>query len=404
MGGIDIFHWNYKLGELRKIMARYGDAGKEIWQTERAIGAILGGFMGPTQAIRLTAHRDILESLGIPNNHNNYYYLAVTSEKALPTFIFSESGPFPAALATRTRCAMTLGRRFVEKLDFGPTGNKIFLGLRYHGDDGDTVMLRNLGCLDLPLEVVVKRDMASEVSDKREALNLDILKIVDSFGNEKKRGVVNSKATLAISQMPIYVRLAKGQTLMVPPIDFGKNIAAEARFTYSGGSTSDPKILTDGLFQNPHGGTPWGPMWLGTYKGKMFNEKPEMLEMAFPAPRAIQGLLIFGSRADFQFSALLDYDLQYHDGKDWVTLEEVRTPCPPSDVVETYLAKASTWYLDNNFFVHQLKAPVTTDKLRIIVRRITRGCFPDMIAEQALWSALRKKPWNSARSRFTDRR
>ena len=40
---------------------------------------------------------------------------------------------------------MTSGLRYAGTLNFGPTGNRLYLGLRYEGRDGSTVVLRNLG-------------------------------------------------------------------------------------------------------------------------------------------------------------------------------------------------------------------------------------------------------------------
>jgi hypothetical protein len=188
--------------------------------------------------------------------------------------------------------------------------------------------------------------------------------------------------------MPIYLRLSGGQRIVPPKIDFGKNIAKQATFTYSGQTRSNPAILTDGLFQTADlNQTPWGQPWRGSYPGKVFNQSPQTLDIAFGGRREIGGLLIFGIPSANQFSTLLDYDLQYHDGKGWATIEEVRTHCPPSDAVVTYLSKAMTWYLGQNFFVHRFEKPVKTSKLRLVVRRITRGCFIDMIMEKEAWKA-----------------
>ena len=105
--------------------------------------------------------------------------------------------------------------------------------------------------------------------------------------------------------------------------------------------------------------------------------------MTFPGKRKVERVVVFGVRADNQYCALLDYDLQYHDGKDWVTIDAARAPCPPSDPVPTFTVKSTTWYLDHNFFVHQF-APVETKQLRLLVRRITRGCRVDMIGENSV--------------------
>jgi hypothetical protein len=109
--------------------------------------------------------------------------------------------------------------------------------------------------------------------------------------------------------------------------------------------------------------------------------------MAFDKPRAVSNVLIFSTRADNPHCALLDYDLEYHDGRDWVTIEKVRTPCPASDLVHTQDAQTNTWYNDYNFFVHRFR-PVKTDRLRIVAHRSTFGFMPDEAATRgAGWKA-----------------
>jgi len=338
--------------------------------------------MGAVQAVRMTLERDIMETFGVANDRNIHYYANVTGYNEVPAFVMSDSGPHPAALACRTRAAMTMGRRFARKLDFGPTGNRIFLGLEYRGEDGSTVMLRNLGTLDQNLDLRARGGRSLEV--------------VDAFGNATKVPVRVRKARLTVSRMPLYIRLSRNQRISVPRLDMGRNVAGEASFSYSGGTGSDLGLLADGLFQNPHLGSPWGPMWKGAYAGRTFDEKPETLEIVFPAPRTVAGVLVFGARADDGHCALLDYDLQFRDGGVWATLDEVRSPCPPSDRVRVYHSNdggdamhpgfyttACAWFMDDSFFVHRLARPVKTDGLRLVIRRITRGFAPDEAAERA---------------------
>jgi len=322
----------------------------------------------------------------VPNNHNIHYYANITGYNTLRAFVIADSGPHPAALACRTRAALTMGRKYTGELDFGPIDKKVFLGLRYKGEDGQTITLRNLGTLDQKLDLVVTHG--------------DNLEVVDAFGNTQKVEVKDQWATVTVSQFPCYLRLAKEQDVLPVPMpedNRSRNIASQATFSYSGGTESDPNLLTDGVFQSTFLGSHATTIWSGKYTGKFFNDKPETLDIAFDAPHRIEKLLVFGVHADNPHSALLDYDLQYHDGKDWMTLEEVRTPCPPSDPVRVYHANdggdalhqgfysvAYTWFADNNFFVHKLKQPVKTNKLRLVIRRITRGFVPDMIAEDAL--------------------
>jgi len=376
-GDIDPFHWMWKMDQLRALMNANGAGGKPIWQTELACGGVgadagnnNGVFQGPTQAVRMTLQRDLMELYGVTNNHNNHYFADVTGY--LATYVYTDSGPYPAALACRTRCAMTqaLGRTFVKKLDFGPTGNKMFLGLLYTGADGATVTLRNLGTNDLSLVLAVTGGSSVEV--------------VDSFGNVEKVPVRAGKARVSVTQLPIYLRLRPGQKVAVPVIDLGPNIASEATFTYSAGSESNPALLTDGIMQIWHHGNTWGSPWSGPYPGKTFNESPQTFDITFSSPRQITGLLVYGAHASNPHSAILDYDLQYHNGQDWVTLEEVRAACPASEILKSYQCVVHTWLLDNNFYLHQFAKPVTTDKLRLVIRRISIGFFADQVAVTAI--------------------
>ena len=103
-------------------------------------------------------------------------------------------------------------------------------------------------------------------------------------------------------------------------------------------------------------------------------------DMAGPQPRSPPvNVLLRGLRPDNKFSSLLDYDLEYHDGKAWKTLAVQRTKLPPSDVAESQDATALTWMGDDNAWIHRF-APVTSDRLRLTVRRTTFGFSADAIA------------------------
>ena len=366
---IDPGHWRYKISEIRRIMTANGDADKELWQTERAIGGVRGKlFLGGCQAVRVTLQRDLWASMGTPGDHNSHYYLNTVGYGDVPTYVWSPTGPHPAALACRTREAMTRGRPFAGTLDFGPTGNKIYLALVYKGADGSTIVLRNLGTTDLALELAVR--------------GAAVVEVVDSFGNTAKAPCAGGRAKVTAGVMPVYVRLPRGAEAAPPKIDLGRNFAREAKFTFSGETKSDYEVLANGRFEVVHGSSPWGKYWAGSLA-----KTPQTLEMAFDKPRAVSNVLIFSTRADNPHCALLDYDLEYHDGRDWVTIEKVRVPCPASDLVHTQDAQTNTWYNDYNFFVHRFR-PVKTDRLRIVAHRSTFGFMPDEAATRgAGWKA-----------------
>ena len=361
----DPFHWRRKLGDLRKLMAAHGDADKPVWQTERGIPGVRADcFLGPTQAVRVLLQRNLLAALGIPSEHNLYYYLNQSGFGAYPAYLWSHIGPHPGALALRTRHAETAGRALKERLDFGPSGNKAFLGLRYVGTGGETIVLQNLGTPAAPLELAVTGAGA--------------LTVVDAFGNEQSVPVRGSKARVMIGPLPVYLRPAKGQTVTVPRIDFGRNLAPLATFSYSGKlKAPDTTVLSNGIFESPHAGYPTQYKYL---EGEIA-AFPQYLNITFPNPRAVNRLVVYSLRADNMQTALLDYDVQHHDGRRWVTCHEVRTPMPASSAAVTPQCKANTWYRDTNFFINAFPA-VTASRFRLVIRRTTRGLLPDTEAER----------------------
>jgi hypothetical protein len=141
---------------------------------------------------------------------------------------------------------------------------------------------------------------------------------------------------------------------------------------------------------HPHGDTGNPKFWIGDLPANAAGQAcAQTLEISLGQPRSVSKMLIRSVRADNAYSALLDYDLQYLDGGKWVTIEEVRTPQQPTDVVDNTETLVNTWYQDTNFFVHQFQ-PVTTSKLRLVVRRATYGFTQDESARDA-----NKKTWGS---------
>ncbi len=370
---IDPIHWRWKIGVLRKLMADNGDAEKPIWQTERCITGVRGGdFMGPTQAIRIALHQDLLETLGIPSNRDSIYYLNEGGYSTVPSYLWSNNGPHTAALVTRTREAMVKGRPYAGMLDFGATGNKIFLGLRFENNDGRTYILRNLGTPTQQLKLGVQGAQSVVMSD--------------AFGNERTLNVADGMVELDVPQLPVYLRVAKSVTITAPKIDLGENLAKDATFAYSAPSTQIEHI-NDGIWQTINAGNPHGDTnGKAIFNGEL-NTTPQTLEIDFPRPTAVSHLLIAGLHADNAFCALLDYEIQSFSDGQWKTIEHVKVPVPDSDWVKTAGCLANTWYLDNNRFLNSF-APVTTSKLRLVIHRTTTGFAPDELANDAV-----KKVW-----------
>ncbi len=372
---IDPVHWRWKIGALRKLMAHYGDAAKPIWNTERAITGIRGGdFLPATQAIRDALHQNLMCSLGIPNRHDCLYYMNNMGYSAVPSFEWSSAGPHPAALALRTRAAMIGRRKLAQVLNFGSTGNNLLLGLRYAGKHGSTIVLQNLGAPELRVVLAVKGQGSIQATD--------------SFGNTiagirvQREHDGQGMAVVHVGQMPIYLLLTKGESISVPQLNLGTDLARLAKFTYSAKCTNLP-ALNNGVWNTYMAGGPYG----GTNaKGIFWGDLPtvpQYLTMQFATAQTIGEVVVAGLRADNGYCALLDYNLQYQKAGHWITIQRVRTELPASEWVRTPDCIAATWYKDSNCYFNSF-APVATTALRLVVLRSTFGFAPDALANEAI--------------------
>lgn len=364
---IDPVHWRWKYGELRKLMKENGIGDMPVWQTERAISGDRGNaFMPWIQAIRIMLHRDLLETLGIPNECNSHYYLNDGGFGGCTSFIWSKNGPYLAALSLRMRQAQVLGKRYAGELDFGPTGDKVFMGLRFTGADEDVYIVRNLG-----------------YADQAQAFSLKgarTVTVMDWAGNVVKAPLSRGAVTLTLTQMPTYIRVPKGGTLEPRKMDFGKNIASAATFTFNGdASVKNLDSLTNGIIEVIHAGHPHG----GTDNPPFFRQTvtnfPQTIEITFPNPQAVSKMLIFGGRPDNAFCGLLDFDVQYFNAssKKWVTAKEVRTRHPESAFGDGPYTCVYAWHEDTQGYVVVFDKTVKASQFRLVILRTTRGLLAD---------------------------
>lgn len=373
---IDATHWRWKFNALRQLLAVYNSDEKPIWQTERAISASRGGnFTGLVQAARTTLHRSLLESLDVAPRHNNHYYLNEGGYNTVPSYVWSRSGPYPAALALRTRYAYTEadGGRYVGPLEFNRwyDDNKI-LALVYERGDMQTIVLQTFGIPSLPIELEVGGDGPID--------------LYDPFGNHGTVDVVGGKAKFEAMQFPHYLVLPKSRTVKAVPLEHGKNFALRASVTYSAPSVNGLELINNGILEtycagHPDGGTDGKKIWQGDWPTDP-TAKPT-LEFAFRAPRRINAAMIIGVQADNNFCALLDYDLEAEIAGKWMKIAELRTPLTPTDIVDHGQNAGNNWYDGRHRFVHRFD-PVEATKMRLVVHRTTQGFAADDAATTIL--------------------
>jgi hypothetical protein len=373
---IDPVHWRWKIAALRKIMAKFGDAGKPIWNTERCISGTRGGdFLPATQTIRLALHVNLMASLGIPNRHDYYYYL--NQDGFIPTYLWSNDGPYAGVLAMRTRAALIGGRKLVKVYDFGKTVNNILLGMLYRGGHTNTLLLSNMATPNLLLTLGVRGGQ--------------VLTITDSFGNLHSVPVVHGHARVVVPEMPIYISIPRGMHITVPTIYLGPDLARTATFHYSA-KCVNLNHLNDGIWHTYFLGDPRGDSGPND-GGALFHGElptlPQTLTITFPKPRQVSAVLVAGTHADNGFCALLAYNLQAREKGRWLTIQRVRTKVPPSEWVGTPDSFATTWYQDTACYLNTF-APLTTRALRLVVLRTTIGFCPDKLALHAEYRAWGK--------------
>lgn len=133
---------------------------------------------------------------------------------------------------------------------------------------------------------------------------------------------------------------------------------------------------------NPLGGTGGEKIWAaeGPKPGALVT-----LEMAWNRPQTLGRVMLFGVEADNQFSALLDYDLEAWQNGAWKTIAQVRSDIAPTFWSDTGDARAQSFYVRTNRYAHQF-APVTTERLRLVVHRVTFGFAPDETANDAIFN------------------
>ena len=365
-------HWIWKFGALRAIMAKNGDGDKPIWQTERAISAVRGGLLtGYSQAIRITLHRDLLSSLGVPDDHNAHYYLNQGGYSDVPSYVWTDRGPLPAALATRTRAAMLARRPFVGSLNFGATGNTLFMGERYRDKTGETISLRNI--VGAPMKVQFTAPAG--------------LKVFDAWGNALPAALNNGVLTLELGQLPTYVQLSGAGTLQPKPWNWGANLALNAKVSVEGKADNDITKLTNGVIETIHDGNP-----LGGTDGKAVvrlsgfsPEKPALVSLDLPAAARCNSIIVRGLRADNQFCALRDFDVQVRQNGDWKTVATYKSTYAPTVLAQNADATAITFYGDDNAYVLHFPA-VQSDGVRLVVRSGTYGFEPDKLAYEQVFN------------------
>lgn len=365
------------MDSLSALLKKYELENIEKWQTEQGFFACVYGSYQPRLQGRWTMlEMMVFEQYGLPKEHNHLWYDKSHGFWDFPTWWENDDGSLnPAALMMRVWSEELFGTQFAERYHFGEQGEKLYIGSLFKGKDKQVAAFQSAG------NTVGQVELKVTGGEK--------LKIVSAFGIESELPVKAGLALLPVPELPVYVELAAGQSIEVVPKNWGENFArAEGVKATSSGANehpADPKIdnstlkIHNGQLENWYWSQkPESQPWLSNVE-----KFPAWVEIALPQPKEIARVVVFAAPPWQWQGSLLDFELQYHNGSDWVTLERC-TEDPKTFKVYTPVTRTSvdSFYSDRWIFEY-LGKPVKTDRIRLLVHEATWGGGATEIVGQA---------------------
>ena len=360
------------LTALQAMLTKYGIPNVEKWQTEQGYFAACYGAYEPRLQGRWTMlQMMVFEQYGIPKEHNHLWYDKSHGFWDFPAFWENEDGPYscgsldPAAPLMRVWSEETYGTSFQTAYDFGALGNKQYVGSLFGGPGRQVAAFMSAGRTDGQVVLGVAGGTSVHV--------------VSAFGAAQDLPVSGGQVTLPVPELPVYVELAAGQTITVRPIDYGPNLALTPGTvaTASGAPTSplnpsfgnDPSKIINGTLENWYWGQgPNDHPWMSSV-----TSFPATVQITLPQPAKISHVVIYAGVPWQNDGSLLDYELQYDSGGQWVTISHVQEP--PKVVpffTPMVFTTVDSFYSDRCVFEHDFPA-VTTQKVRLLVHDATWG-------------------------------
>jgi hypothetical protein len=259
------------------------------------------------------------------------------------------------------------GTRFAHAYDLGVNGNRLYIGSVFAGPGRKVKVaaFQSAGSTDGHIDLRVTG------SSK--------LHIASAFGIESELPVQSGIATLPVTELPVYVEIAKGEEITPIPQNYGVNLALQPGVTASSSGTGkhpiDPKIensitkIINGEYENWY----WTQKrdtqpWMDDTKGF-----PAWVEIDLPKPQTVSRVIVYSGTPWQWMGTLLDYELQVDVNGKWVTMDHVQEP-PRTYTVLTPVTRTTvdSFATDRWIFEHHFK-PITTQKVRLFVHNTTWG-------------------------------
>jgi hypothetical protein len=352
---------------LQKILEKHGIGDIEKWQTEQGyFAAMYGAYLPRHQGHWTMVQMMVYEQYGIPKEHNHYWYDKSHGFWDFPTWWENDDGGLnPAAPLLRVWSEQLYDTNFARAYNFGTPGNRFYIGSLFQGPGKSVAAFMSAGDPNGKINLRVRGGTS--------------LRVVSSFGVAKSLPVRNEQATLEVPNLPVYVEMAPGQSIEVVPLNWGRNLARQpgvrARADGSKAHPQEAKAPNDigklfnGVLDNWYWmQSPEEQPWLSNV-----SRFPAAVEIILPARASVGRVAIYAAPPWQLQSTLLDYELQWDDGGQWKTIERVREPARTFPVwTPATRTSVDSFFSGRWIFTHQF-APVTTQKLRLLVHNVTWG-------------------------------
>jgi hypothetical protein len=363
----DLWLMRKSMESLDALLKKHGVGDIEKWQTEQGFFACVYGSYQPRLQARWTMlEMMVFEQYGLPREHNHLWYDTSHGFWDFPAWWENDDQGFnPVAVTMRIMAEELHGTNFKTRYSFGPEADRLYVGSLFAGEAKQVAAFMTAGSTDGRVTLKVSSG--------------DKLNCVSSFGIESQVPVRNGVAVVPVCELPVYVELAKGQTVEVVPEAWGKNLVRGPGVKVTSSSKLehpvDAKIpnstdkIVNGELEN------W--YWLQNNDAQPWmsnSEKfPVWVEFDLGKPQPVSHVVIFASPCWQWVGSLLDYELQYDDHGKWVTIEHVKEPAKTFKVYSPALrTSVDSFYSERFIFQHEFK-PVTTSKVRLVVNETTWG-------------------------------
>ncbi len=363
------------MNQIAQWLKTYNKTGLEVWQTEQgAFGPHFGSYQPRLQARWTMLQFMVFEQNGIPKEHNHYWYDKNGGYWDQPCWVENEDGTLnPVGNLMRVYSEELYGTNFSKAFDFGDPGNKLFVGNLFTGVNKQVAAFMTSGETDSILEL----NLSSATS----------VKWVSPFGKEQILPVVNGKVQIHVSELPSYVEFVGG--ISVTPWSWGTNLAAQTgSVATSSGSNTHP---IDSTINNAITKVINGKLdsWYWTQASDThpwesnFSSFPGWFQLQLPSAQTIDRVVIYAGVPWQWDGSILDYELQADQNGQWVSLGRIQEPANTFSAFSgANHTTVDSFYSERSVFTHSF-APITTQKIRIVVNDVSVGGAANQLAKNA---------------------